>query len=547
MNIGHHRKAHRRDGNGISDHDDGYNLEARNDDADELELGKGNTDSENRERGNNNNGKAFGFGKHTPHRAANTKIQLHRVRSGMWAIIAVATISFVPIWLRLYSLSWTGGRDVASMENFMSSQPQQSKQTTGGQDIASMEDLQSLQPPIQTVLNDSLTPLDKELVNSNSTFKTMKHNDAILSLQNLAKVEKADSTKNESLVARVQQPLKISHKNAEEDEGRKTTTLSKTLYETVTDEPLTQQGVRDKVNTKDGINVAEGKNKILYIIRSFQGRYKSHLSLQARSWMHNLHPDNEAVLVASQYSPEEVVTRQEAMFSVLPDGLKRTFSTPKCEQNNHGMGLCCQEANALVTASSDQEFQSFDWVFVIDEDVFVSPAILREIVLEYNASSLISVGTKGCGAKGVGGYCGGGGYLISRPALERTVGSPHFMLKYQNLCNKTQYCDIVTASMLESANTTLLTDHRFHPWGMRATNRFSNKTILSQESDREVAHRLIEHQHAFSQMQARLLNTEQLDTKETNITLIPKSEMFSHLLEHPDILRAIVSHVVFVP
>ena len=45
MNIGHHRKAHRRDGNGISDHDDGYNLEARNDDADELELGKGNTDS----------------------------------------------------------------------------------------------------------------------------------------------------------------------------------------------------------------------------------------------------------------------------------------------------------------------------------------------------------------------------------------------------------------------------------------------------------------------------------------------------------------------
>jgi len=58
MNIGHHRKAHRRDGNGISDHDDGYNkVEAR--DADELEMGnrgEGNRDKQNREHGTNNNG-----------------------------------------------------------------------------------------------------------------------------------------------------------------------------------------------------------------------------------------------------------------------------------------------------------------------------------------------------------------------------------------------------------------------------------------------------------------------------------------------------------
>ena len=124
MNIGHHRKrnvgqAHCRAGVHNNDYD-GYNkVEARND-ADELEMGNGGMgekDKENRERGTNNNGKAFGSGKHTPHRA-NTKIQL-RVSGGMWAIIVVAVVCMIPIWLHLYSLIWTGGRDVISIEEKM--------------------------------------------------------------------------------------------------------------------------------------------------------------------------------------------------------------------------------------------------------------------------------------------------------------------------------------------------------------------------------------------------------------------------------------------
>ena len=126
MNIGHHRKgnvgqAHCRAGVHNND-DDGYNkVEARNDnDAGELEMGNGGMggkDKENRERGTNNNGKAFGSGEHTPHRA-NTKIQL-RVSGGMWAIIIVAAVCMIPVWLGLYSLIWTGGRDVISFEEKM--------------------------------------------------------------------------------------------------------------------------------------------------------------------------------------------------------------------------------------------------------------------------------------------------------------------------------------------------------------------------------------------------------------------------------------------
>ena len=54
-------------------------------------VGEGNRDKENRQGGTNNKGKAFGFGKHTPHRA-NTKIQLRRGRGGTWAIIIVIAV-----------------------------------------------------------------------------------------------------------------------------------------------------------------------------------------------------------------------------------------------------------------------------------------------------------------------------------------------------------------------------------------------------------------------------------------------------------------------
>ena len=106
MNIGHYRKencvqAHRRDVNNMrmmmmDYEDDGYN-----------KVDGGDKDSENRERGNNNNGKAMG-NKYTAY----------------WAniiIIVVAVVCMIPIWVCLYSFSWTGGQDVVSIEEKMPS------------------------------------------------------------------------------------------------------------------------------------------------------------------------------------------------------------------------------------------------------------------------------------------------------------------------------------------------------------------------------------------------------------------------------------------
>ena len=272
---------------------------------------------------------------------------------------------------------------------------------------------------------------------------------------------------------------------------------------------------------------SKSKKNILYIVRSFEDRYESHLRLQVNSWMQHLHPEYEAILIASQFSDTEYAARDGVLVN-LPNGVEGSFSAPKCPHNNHGMGLCCQEANALVAAAQERRYSSFDWVFVIDEDVFVSPTILQEVVNDYNESDLVSIGTKGCVAKEIGGFCGGGGYLISRPALERTVALTNFMSQYMKVCSNTDFCDIATSSLLETANVTTLTDGRFHPWGIpKEELPFSNISIFKDESYPGVAYRFI------LQQRSSLLQ---------NQVLIPKrSDMFTHLLKHPEIVRSIVS------
>ncbi|KAL7531112.1 hypothetical protein ACHAWF_003635, partial [Thalassiosira exigua] len=229
--------------------------------------------------------------------------------------------------------------------------------------------------------------------------------------------------------------------------------------------------------------------KILYVVRSFEGRYESRLSLQARSWMQNLQPENESVMVASQSAPGEGKARLGTMFSTLPSGVKSTFLTPECELNDHGMGLCCQEAHALVAAARKKEFHPFDWAFVIDDDVFVSTSILREVVANYDHSSPVSIGTLGCVSDQVPGFCGGGGYLISRPALEQLVELPNFMSRYMALCKKTMFCDIVTASLLNTANVTTLSDGHFRPWGYHDDKSFSKSPLSNDASDMEIVRR----------------------------------------------------------
>lgn len=219
------------------------------------------------------------------------------------------------------------------------------------------------------------------------------------------------------------------------------------------------------------------KKYILYIIRTFPERYEERLSIQANSWMRQLDPETEAVLVASADIASSTINwtdelaRNVTQLSLLD--VPSFFSTPQCMHNNHGMGLCCQEARALLLASHEAYLREFEWIFVIDEDVFVYPKGIRQIVDSMSSSSILkrevplSIGTLGCAHGKYVGFCGGGGYLIHRSALAATTAVDGFYDKYMNVCEEAPYCDIVTAHVMEQyANVTLMSDSRLHPWGI---------------------------------------------------------------------------------
>lgn len=267
------------------------------------------------------------------------------------------------------------------------------------------------------------------------------------------------------------------------------------------------------------------EKKILYVVRSCSESCER-LDLQAQTWMNHLDPANDAVFVASQSSPNELEKRKYAH-------LPFTFATPNCTENDHSMGICCHEANAFLVAATTEMFRAFDWVFVVDDDAFVSPSILRQIVQEYDETTLVSIGSTGCISESYSGFCGGG-YLVSNTALKKIAAVPSFASEYMNICNKTNKIDIATAWMLENeANVTLVNERRFHPWGMEVAK------VLDKNYENEawqLTHRLIHRrQHYLSHPQKVVHNVSSLTAP------LPTVDMFDHLLKTPKVLQAVAS------
>eukprot|EP00984_Skeletonema_dohrnii_P011496 scaffold4595_cov139-Skeletonema_dohrnii-CCMP3373.AAC.2 len=272
------------------------------------------------------------------------------------------------------------------------------------------------------------------------------------------------------------------------------------------------------------------EKKILYVVRSYSESYER-LDLQAQTWMNHLDPANEAIFVASQPSPNELEKRK---YLHLPDAIDFTFATPNCTENDHGMGICCQEAHAFLVVATKEKFRAFDWVFFVDDDVFVSPSILRQIVQEYDETALVSIGTTGCISESYSGFCGGGGYVVSHTALKKIAAVPSFSSEYMNICNNTKKCDLATAWMLENeANVTLVNERRFHPRGMEVAK------VLDKNYENEawqLTHRLIHRRQRYLSHPRKLVHNISSSTAP-----IPTMDMFDHLLKTPKVLQAVAS------
>lgn len=64
---------------------------------------------------------------------------------------------------------------------------------------------------------------------------------------------------------------------------------------------------------------------------------------------------------------------------------------------------------------------NFSWLFMVDDDFYLSVRHVHNVLSGFDASKLISVGIPGCGmhfCNKQGGYCGGGGFAMTWAALE---------------------------------------------------------------------------------------------------------------------------------
>ena len=196
--------------------------------------------------------------------------------------------------------------------------------------------------------------------------------------------------------------------------------------------------------------------RILYIVRSISKYYDDRLKSQYDTWMKLLN-SNEQILVASDNYKHK-------------DKFGLNYSTPNNCPRNHGDGPCCSESNALVMALNDY---NFDWVFILDDDVYLYPPKVREIIYKYKDNHSIALGTPGCVANKIGGFCGGGGYGFSRKVLHKLVGNDtdKFLKEYKEHCDGTQFCDITTADLLVKKGIKLVNVKELRPWGIKKKDR----------------------------------------------------------------------------
>ncbi|KAI0564398.1 hypothetical protein FGB62_26g32 [Gracilaria domingensis] len=93
--------------------------------------------------------------------------------------------------------------------------------------------------------------------------------------------------------------------------------------------------------------------------------------------------------------------------------------------DDHAQGITCIEGRALFYAY--QRRKAFDWLFVVDDDVYVHRHNLEMTAGMLDPLRRLVYSTPGCAPKvecanaAGGGICRGGGYLLSRQNLERAV------------------------------------------------------------------------------------------------------------------------------
>jgi len=150
------------------------------------------------------------------------------------------------------------------------------------------------------------------------------------------------------------------------------------------------------------------KMKVVYgVFTSPLPKYAEQMAAVADTWAKDVPPQKLLVVGVNGTAPG--VTYKKA---------------PKCKDGHvTNTGISCKEATLLTTGYE----LGADWVVVVGSDNYVFPRHMEERLARENAADPQILAIFGCGAGEYcedhkGGLCGGGGYAISRGALDKMVG-----------------------------------------------------------------------------------------------------------------------------
>lgn len=174
--------------------------------------------------------------------------------------------------------------------------------------------------------------------------------------------------------------------------------------------------------------------------------------------------------------------RNSALDSLVLVGDKASKDPPilpaKGCGNDHNDQLVCKAGVALQLAY--QRLGSYSWVFLVDDDFYLNVANAHRALASFDASQAIAVGIVGCGGHlcPQGGFCGGGGFAISRPAMEKIMekGESAFQTDLMGHIAKEKngiqsWADISVSCVLRRNEIPLLTMKGLYGWRVDGAGR----------------------------------------------------------------------------
>jgi len=169
---------------------------------------------------------------------------------------------------------------------------------------------------------------------------------------------------------------------------------------------VTQQRALQVPRTSSVAPVQKSQSQIFYVVRTCEAVRHERIPSILDTWAG---PVKESLLMVSEKGLEE----------------PKIYAADGCS-SDHLKGLACKTGYALALAA--KMIGDHSWVMLLDDDVYVNTSNLEKELQKHDAdaSQLVALGIPGCGSPHCndqkGGFCGGGGYAISKPALKAFVG-----------------------------------------------------------------------------------------------------------------------------